>query len=581
MKSASKLRVKPASLKLFERYLEIKKMNRMRGVYAIYLTLAAIFFGGLGALDANAQTGVRSELETRSIVRSLNSKIDDFRYSLDYGLRNGSASGTRDDEEIENYLRALDGKIRDFEENVNQRRENRDDVSDILYAARGINDFLARNRVNSTVERDWNEIRALLDRLAVNYGVSSSWRSGAGASNTRNYPTRNSSSNNSVSFGLTGTYNLDESRSENARDIIASTGVRNEEQRIDLENKLETVAQIAIEVRGSQVTLASSKAAPISFVADGRTRTENTGSRTIRVRALLRGQELTISSVGGETDYTVTFASLDNGRSLKVTRRITTAYLRQTIFSDSFYNKTDAVARLDINENSPDTASNVGNNRDDSSDGGNGDDDGGDGQYSSNDPADDGNNDPNAPVIAQSRTGNFVVPNGTIVTGVLENDLTTGITQNNDRFRLTVQSPDQFRGATIEGYVSGVSRSGKATGSSKITFNFERITLRNGRTYEFAGYLQSVTDQNGKTVKIDSEGTAKGDSQTKETVKRGGIGAGLGALIGAIAGGGKGAAIGAIIGGSAGAGSVVLQGKEDLDLRKGSMMTVQATAPNR
>ena len=42
-----------------------------------------------------------------------------------------------------------------------------------------------------------------------------------------------------------------------------------------------------------------------------------------------------------------------------------------------------------------------------------------------------------------------------------------------------------------------------------------------------------------------------------------------------------GAAIGAIIGGSAGAGTVVLQGKDDLDLKKGSTMTVQSTSPRQ
>jgi hypothetical protein len=153
------------------------------------------------------------------------------------------------------------------------------------------------------------------------------------------------------------------------------------------------------------------------------------------------------------------------------------------------------------------------------------------------------------------------------------------VTQNNDRFRLTVQSPDEYRGATIEGYVSGVGRSGQISGRSNVTFNFETITLRDGKRYDFAGYLQSIKDQNGKDVRIDTEGTAKSDSQTKETAKRGGIGAGLGAIIGAIAGGGKGAAIGAIIGGGAGAGSVIVQGREDLQLMKGTLMTIQSTSP--
>jgi hypothetical protein len=146
---------------------------------------------------------------------------------------------------------------------------------------------------------------------------------------------------------------------------------------------------------------------------------------------------------------------------------------------------------------------------------------------------------------------------------------------------MTVTAPSQYKGAVIEGYLSGIQRSGKVSGRSQVTFNFERIRLPNGRTYDFAGFLQSITDTNGKTIKVGTEGEAKGDSQTKETAKRGGIGAGIGAIIGAIAGGGKGAAIGAIIGGGAGAGSVIVTGKEELELKQGSTITVQASAPNK
>ena len=63
---------------------------------------------------------------------------------------------------------------------------------------------------------------------------------------------------------------------------------------------------------------------------------------------------------------------------------------------------------------------------------------------------------------------------------------------------MTVQSPDEFRGATVEGYISGIKRSGKVTGESELTLNFEKITLRNGQTYDFAGNLQAVQDANGK-----------------------------------------------------------------------------------
>ena len=544
----------------------MKKMSRFRGVFAVYAAIGLMLCGL--AAQTNAQN-TRNEREVRNTIRSLDSKIDDLRDSLSYGLKNSSVNSQEADT-AQNYLSTLGGKVRDFEDNFNQRRENADDVSDILNAAKGINDFLINNRVNNTVQKDWADTRALIDRLSANYNLRPNWSNGTYNTNptTSNYPKPNYPSNNSNSYGLNGTYRIDLSKTEDTKDIIEKSGVTSDIQKEDLQSKLDPADQIAIEIRGNQVTIASSKSAPVSFTADGRVRNENTNGRTIRNRAQFRGQELIVSSIGGETDYTVNFLPTNNGKSMKITRRITTDYLSQTIFAESFYDKTDSLARLDINQN-PNT--NYPTNTTTTNDN--------NGTYSSNDQTDTPNS--NYPTVSNGRTGNFIVPNGTVITGILDNDITTKISQNNDRFRMTVQSPNEYRGATVEGYISGINRSGKVSGSSKITFNFEKITLRNGQTYEFAGYLQNITDTNGKVVKIDTEGTAKGDSQTKETVKRGGIGAGLGAIIGAIAGGGKGAAIGAIIGGGAGAGSVIVQGKDDLDLKKGSTITVTASAPNR
>jgi hypothetical protein len=334
-------------------------------------------------------------------------------------------------------------------------------------------------------------------------------------------------------------------------------------QRQDLESKLAAPQQLAISVRGNQVSLGSSKGSPITFTADGREKTEQVDGRTVRVKATLRGEELTVSSLGGETDYTVTFSSQDNGKTLKVTRRITTDYLNETVFADSVYTKSDAVARLGIESiDQPDS-----------------------GTYSSNDPTDragnrTGTNSPN-PTLSQPRIGQFIVPNGTVITGVLDNEINTKVSQNNDRFKMTVQEPMEYRGAIVEGYISGVGRSGQVSGRSNVTFNFERITLRDGKVYDFSGNVQAIKDTNGKEVKVDNEGTAKGDSQTKETAKRGGIGAGLGALIGAIAGGGKGAVLGAIIGGGAGAGSVAIMGRDDVRLMPGSTISILSSSPIR
>jgi outer membrane lipoprotein SlyB len=159
--------------------------------------------------------------------------------------------------------------------------------------------------------------------------------------------------------------------------------------------------------------------------------------------------------------------------------------------------------------------------------------------------------------------------------------LSTQTTQNNDRFTMTVREPAQFSGAVIEGHVSGIDRSGRVSGRSQINLNFDRIRMRDGRTYDFAGWVESVRTPTGETVSVDSEGSVRDDNQTNRTVQRTAIGTAVGAIIGAIAGGGKGAAIGAVLGAGAGAGSVYVQGRDDLELTQGTELTIRASSPNR
>ena len=80
---------------------------------------------------------------------------------------------------------------------------------------------------------------------------------------------------------------------------------------------------------------------------------------------------------------------------------------------------------------------------------------------------------------------------------------------------------------------------------------------------------------NGNAIKVDNEGSAQGGSQTTQTIQR----AGIVTAVGAIAGGGKGAVIGGIIGAAGGAGSVFIQGKDNLELPRGTELTIRSSGP--
>ena len=112
-----------------------------------------------------------------------------------------------------------------------------------------------------------------------------------------------------------------------------------------------------------------------------------------------------------------------------------------------------------------------------------------------------------------------------------------------------------------------------------MTLDFDNIRLRDGRRYQFAGLLESVATRNGETVRVDTEGSLRDQNQTTRTEERAAIGTAVGAIIGAIAGGGRGAAIGAILGAGAGAGSIYAEGRNDLDLDRGTELVIRAGAP--
>lgn len=529
------------------------------------LTAAAAAIFVISGFAVNAEAQNRNEREVRDTVRALKSRLDDFEYHLRFQMQSSSDSGVLL-ADAQDMIREIRDRMREFEQNLDRKRENRNDARAVIDAAQRVERFLGDNPQNQKVTDSWTSVRTSLDRLGANYGIVTRWGADAGTSGGYSQPMPS----NTLSVGLSGTYELDRERSERIDDVLSGENLRDED-RDDLAEKLEAPDQLAIEIRGRQVTLASSRGPAVTLTADGRDKVEtNASGATVRLRATLSGDTLTISSIGGETDYTITFTSVSNGRSMKATRRITTEYLSQTVFAESVYNKTDSVARLNIG----------GGSVNDDSYGG----------YSENDPPATTPQNPSSqqntstgrgPVIATTKPGNYVVPFNVPITALLDNEIRTGVSQNNDRFRLTVQSPDEFRGATIEGYISNVNRSGRVSGRSNITFNFDKITLRDGTVYDFAGILGEIRDLNGKAIKIDDEGSAKSDSQTKETAKRGGIGAGVGAIIGAIAGGAKGAAIGAVIGGSAGAGSVIVTGKEDVRLLPGTTFVVTSTSPDR
>jgi hypothetical protein len=500
-----------------------------------HIVLTALFALTTAGVTAQQRPGRVSDPQVGELLRRTDASVAVFRASFDRALDRSRIDA--DPAELKrsvNDLQLATGRVRDGA--GNRRGSAANDVADVLRHASAIDEFMSSNTLDAAVERDWLDVRRNLDELAREYSVSPDWSVRGNPGGDQGTVRRQR---------LTGTYRLDSSRGGDAGQAVqqATRGLPVKQRQAAsarLVRRLNSPETIVIDRNRNRVTMASSRGKPITFEADGQVHQEQgSAGRTINTRATLTGEQLLVSTTGNRgNDFTVTLEPIDNGSNLRVTRRLQDDAIRLPVTVVSFYRKISEQAEWEI------------------------------------DPVNQ-----RAPAPTDSAANDPGLPDGTRLIGLLDNALNTRTARTEDRFTVTTRSPSPYEGAVIEGTISSVNASGRVSGRAEMAFNFDRIRLRNGRTYPFDGVIESVRTADGETIHVSSDGAIGDDSQTEKTVERGAIGAALGALIGAISGGGRGAAIGAGIGAGGGAGTVIVQGRDQLDLPRGTELTITTRLP--
>ncbi len=477
-----------------------------------------------------------SDIQLRSLLTRIENNTDVFKRQINIALDNTRLNNTNREDNVNDFIAEFENAT----DRLKQKFDNRDslgtDASEVLTRAQSIDRFMTRNRLTTASQTQWRNLKTDLNTLASYYRVSWNWN--------QTTPTFPSSGNNSgFDSRITGTYRLNTSLSDDVHTVIDRSLPHDATEQHDgvtrnLQRRLNSPEMIAIDKKNRTINMASTNGQQIAFEADGVARTEtNDRGRTITTTATADRDGLNISYVGERSnDFFVTFAPAANGQ-LKVTRRIYLENRNDQITVSSVYDKVNNSA-----------------------------------QWSS----------VNSGGAISTGTGNindFHIANGVRLTAVLNNAVDTKVSQVGDRFTMNVTSPSQYRGAVIEGHIGSVASSGRVSGRANVSMEFDTIRLANGSSYRFAGIIDSVKAVNGDDVSVNNEGTVRDSNQTTKTVTRAGIGAVLGAIIGAVAGGGQGAAIGAGVGAGAGAGSVLITGRDSIELSQGSEFTITSSAP--
>jgi hypothetical protein len=458
-----------------------------------------------------------------------------LRRSVAQAIARSPINTVRQEDDINRFVTDLLEATNRLTDQVDRRQTVTYSIGDLLQRGMRIDSFMERHPLTTGAQSDWLTVRRDLDDLARVSNVEWDW--------TNSRSTTGDPNAGAINNRLGGTYRLDSSRGDDPRraaEQATRTGTTAQRDRAyqRLLDRLEAPEVIAIDRQGSRVSMTTSRGPRVTFDADDQLRTEEESDGRRQTRAAFHGDQLVLTTTSSRgNDFTVTFEPIDAGAALRVTRRIVEDGRRQPVTVASFYRRSSARPQWDVYQPRAVTGSDA------------------------------------------DQSGDFIVPTGTRLVATLNEDLSTRTTRDRDRFSMTVNTPSQYSGAVIEGFVSSVNASGRVSGRADMALNFQTIAQRNGRSSQFRGVIENLRTPGGETVRVDNEGTVEPtDSQTEKTVQRGTIGAALGAIIGAIAGGGKGAAIGAVIGAGGGAGTVIAEGRDQLDLHRGTEVTITSGA---
>lgn len=161
------------------------------------------------------------------------------------------------------------------------------------------------------------------------------------------------------------------------------------------------------------------------------------------------------------------------------------------------------------------------------------------------------------------------VPAGTVLTVRLKQAVGSKISSSGQSFTASTSSPVEVDGKSVipdgspaTGTVVEASPLGRFKGGAKLLLRLDSISVGG---HNYAVQTASV----GRSIK------GKGK---RSAVMIGG-GAGVGALIGGLAGGGKGAAIGAVAGGGAGTAGAAFTGSKEIVMPAESALSFKLTQP--
>lgn len=312
------------------------------------LTFITVFMNaaGQGALRASDQ-------QVAQLLARLDTRAESFRQNLDEAITRSFLHNA----EIGQYLKQFAWEFEQLTDRLKERSLDRkpisSEVQEVLNRGPYLDTFMSSYDFGLRAERDWQLVYAELNQLASHYKLQTYW----GVPTSLGHPIP--ADLGALSNRLIGTYELDNSQSDDVRDAVerAVNELPQAAQRrvlTTLLTRLRVPERLALDRQGDKITLASSLQPTRTYTATAHADHDRDQLETV----LLYGDQFRLNMTGeADSLYAVIYATIEQGARLHVTRTALFSQLARPVVVVSYYKKVLDVPQMNLGAEEPDGGS--------------------------------------------------------------------------------------------------------------------------------------------------------------------------------------------------------------------------------
>lgn len=149
--------------------------SKLSFIVSKFLMMSLVATISVSGIMAQSKAYRATDRQVMTVLTRIENKTDSFKNQMDNALDRSSFNNTNTEDMINNYISDFENSTDSLRRNFNNRVSVNSDVQIVLQKAASIDSFLRTNRLNTTVQNQWRNLKTDLNTLSRYYNVSWNW----------------------------------------------------------------------------------------------------------------------------------------------------------------------------------------------------------------------------------------------------------------------------------------------------------------------------------------------------------------------------------------------------------------------